>query len=365
LNLDYQIVDKEIAFSAPAPATNWSLRVTERRDLSQSPAWHTDIDVMLKGDRYVDKKKLIAIASAICDAKFGGGNRGANNYLVQSISISDEYSQTENLIRLNATAMRLDNNGPAIKGVQAKWLGKPIDAADLAAVVNAYDSRISRDLRAGDKLEIQGAIPAVGAFVTYLQSPCSSQHSIGTAVQTGSQPDPTTTSLPTVTAVTVTELPDDGSLNNYDPTNYTNAYTYWQLDSQYYTTQNRAHCPLGTQSSSSGSQNTSVVVDLAPAMTKRVIRVLAERIGVMPTLPAPTDSFPDENGIENVLLENNLVATCPPLSPDAKQVYRVTGEITYALLQAITNTSQLRLGYNAWENQTPIYKQIFPEMMGA
>lgn len=371
LNLDYQIVDKEIAFSAPTPATNWSLRVTERRDLSQSPAWHTDVDVMLKGDRYVDKKKLIAIASAIADAKFGGGNVGANNYLVESITISDEYSSTENLIRLNATAMRLDNNGPAVKGMQSKWLGRPIDAADLAGVVNAYDSRISRDLRVGEKLEVQGAIPVVGAFVAYLQTPCSTQHAIATPLNTsGQQNDPGTVTLPTVTAVTVTDLPDDGSLNNYDPANFANAYTYWQLDSQYYTTQNRAHCPIASTagllgSSSSSSANTSVVINLAPPMTKRVIRVVAERIGIMPSLPAPTDTFSDENGIANVLLENNLVATCPPRSPDAKQVYRVTGEITYALLQAVTNASQLRLGYNAWENQQPVYKQVFPEMAGA
>jgi hypothetical protein len=363
--LEYTIVDKEIAFAPPAPATDWSLRFTERRDL-ETLFWFSDIEIMLRGDRYVDKKKLIAIASAIADAKFAGGAPAANNFIVQSISISDEYSSTDNSIHFAATAKRLDNNGPAIKGMQAKWLGSPIVAADLAGVVNNYDSRLSRDARNGETLEVRGPISLAGAFASYLQSGCGTTHNItgNPNPPANDNQQPQTATLPQVTAVTVTELPDDGSLSGYNSSNYTYAYTYWKIDSEYVTNQMRAHCPIAT-SGSSGGQNSSVVINLAPPMTKRTLRVMAERIGAMPTLPQPVDQFTDENGIACVLLHNGLVGSAPIRSPDNKQVYRVAGEIQYAMLKPITPSSQLRLGFNSWETGSPTYKMIFPEQAEA
>jgi hypothetical protein len=363
LNLDYTVIDKEIAFSAPAPATDWSLRVTSRRDLNTNISWYTDVDIMLKGDRYCDKKKLITIASAIADAKFGQGDPKKNNFLVEAISISDEYSASENVIHFSATARRFDALGVAEKGIDATPLGRPIAAADLAGVVNGYDSRVNRGSNPGENLQISGPIPVVGAFACFLQSPCEYTHSISIGTQTTTSQSPATVTLPTVSASVVTELSDDGSLGSVDPKNSAYAYTYWQLDSQYFTTQNRAHCPIAQTagSSSSSGSNTSVVVNLAPPQTKRVIRVIAERIGVMPTLPAPADSYNDPSGAGAVLLENNLVATCPPRSCDNKQVFRIQGELTYGLLKAITNASQLSLGFNSWETNTPTYKMIFPE----
>jgi hypothetical protein len=96
-------------------------------------------------------------------------------------------------------------------------------------------------------------------------------------------------------------------------------------------------------------------------MTKRVIRVVAERIGVAPTIPQPVDQYTDPSGAVAVLLENNLIPSAPIRSPDNKQLYRVAGEITYALLRAITAQSTISLGFNSWESQTPTYKMIFPE----
>jgi hypothetical protein len=96
-------------------------------------------------------------------------------------------------------------------------------------------------------------------------------------------------------------------------------------------------------------------------MTKRVIRVVAERIGVIPTLPQPVDTYTDPSGATAVLLENNLVPSAPIRSPDNKQVFRIAGEITYALLRAPAAGATLSLGFNSWEAQTPTYKMIFPQ----
>lgn len=373
LNLDYQIVDREIAFAPPAPATDWSLRVVERRTLDDI-FWHTDVDVMLKGNRYADKKKLIAIASAICDAKFSGGNPGANNYTVESITISDEYSANENSIHLSATARRNDNAGPAIKGVQAKWLGSPIVAADLGAVVTGYDSRLNPGARQNEPTGVDikasnAAIPIFGAFSTFVMGPCGGDYSlIGNSTPANSSTASSQNPLPQINALVVTELPDDGSLKYTDPGNSTAAYTYWELDSEYGTDQIRAHMPVavtGFGSVGGGGNQTSVVVQLGPAggVTQRVIRVVAERIGQLPALPNPVDNYTDENGNVCVLLENKLVGKSPPRSPDTKQIYRVAGELVYAVTGPINASSQLRLGSNAWETQQPLYKQVFPETL--
>ena len=207
-----------------------------------------------------------------------------------------------------------------------------------------------------------GPVPIVGAFACFLQTPCDGNHAITQGQKSpGSQNDPASTSMGQISATVVAELPDDSSLTKYDSANSTNAYTFWKLDSQYFTTQNRAHCPIAKTSSTSSGGNTSVVVNLAPPQTKRVIRVSAERIGVLPTLPQPVDSYTDPSGATAVLLENNLVASAPVRSPDNKQVFRVAGEIVYGLLKPISAGSTLSLGFNSWESQTPTYKMIFPE----
>ena len=368
MNLDYQIVDREVAFAPPAPATDWSLRVTSRRTLDDI-FWHTDLDVTLKGNRYADKKKLIAIASAICDAKFSGGNPGANNYTVESITISDEYSANENSIHFSATARRNDNAGPAIKGVQAKWLGAPIVAADINAVVTGYDSRLNPGVRNNEPPGVggtAGAIPIFGAFSTFVMGPCGGDYSlVGNSTPANPSTLPSNNPLPQINALVVTELPDDQSLSHNDPGNAQAAYTYWELDSEYATDQLRAHMPIAQTGFSSGSLPTSVVVSLGATggLTQRTIRVVAERISQLPTLPTPVDNYTDENGNLCVLLENKLVAKSPNRAPDAKQIYRLAGELVYGVTGPINANSTLRLGANSWENQQPLYKQVFDESL--
>jgi hypothetical protein len=374
LHLDWSVVDREVAFSPPAPATDWSFRITSRRSL-EDIFWHTDIDVMLKGNRYVDKKKLIAIASAICDAKFGGGNPAAPNYTVESISIADEYNKNENTIHLSATARRNDNAGPAIKGMQASWLGKPIDANDLAPVIAnppGYDSRLSPGSpgRAGDSQGVWakggtvGAMPIFGAFSTFLMGPCGGDYTfLANATNAVDSQGPSTNPLPTISALVVTELSDDNSLGRTSSLNSQGAYTYWKLNSEYDTDQTRVHCPIAEQSGSSGSSGiTSVVCNLGSpgGLVKRTIRYMVERIGVEPVVPEPTDSFQDENGITCVLIDNLITSSSPVYGPDDKIIYQVGGEITYALTGKLQLTSQLRMGFNSWEEGRPLYKKVFP-----
>ena len=88
LNLDYTIVDKEVAFSAPAPATDWRFTHTESTG-EHAAISYGDFSIMMRGDRNVDKKNMIRIAANIMQHKLLGAAILKNVFRVLSYSMTD------------------------------------------------------------------------------------------------------------------------------------------------------------------------------------------------------------------------------------------------------------------------------------
>jgi hypothetical protein len=371
LTLQYQVTDREIAYSAPAPATSWELSTTERVERSGQLHNYVDVDVRLSGDRSVDKKELVKLAAAIADAKVFGANRLRSNAYIESLAYTDTYGDNGSTIALRMTALRTGrpgaNQAGAIFGMQAAQIGRPIEAADIVRVASDYDANISRGAGQNDPIETSGPISVVGAWASYIQSPCANTHGINPpnipgATETEGQDGRTT---PTIEARIVTELDDDGTLDSYSSQQDEAMYTQYVSESTYATDSIRAHCPIARGSSSEyQSQDTSVVLNLGAGLSRRTIRVSAERLDEQPAILNPPDTFSDTNGITYTLLDSKLLFATGERTADDKRTYRAAYEYQFAMSRAITavsgslSTLALRVGANPWET-TDAYAVLF------
>lgn len=372
LSLQYQVTDREIAYSAPSPATSWDLSTTERVERSGQNHNYVDVDVRLSGDRNVDKKRLVQLATAIADAKVFGGNKQRNNAFVESISYTDTYGDNGSSIALRLTAIRTGRpggNDGAIFGMQAAQIGRPIDDADVArAADRTYDSNISRGADPNDPIEISGPISLVGAWAAYIQSPCSNLHQINPPAppatsaaegQEGAKP-------PSLQARIVETIPDDGTLDSMSQEQDEAMYVTWICESTYQTDSLRAHCPIAAGSNAgfggslgnpapTQSQDTSVVISLGAGLSKRIMRVSSERLGEPPAVINPPSEFVDENGITHTLLDSRQLYSTSERTADDKRLYRADYQYEFALSRALTAVSGitsalvLRVGAKPWE----------------
>lgn len=365
LYLEYGIIDREVAFAPPAPATTWRMTHTESVQREGELGFYSEVNVTLGGDRLCDPKKLISIAVAIAEAKILQELNKTACYL-QSVSITHETGDNANLVHLHARGRRVEKVA-AVLGVAAGRMGKPIEAKDLAKQVQDYDRNLSRGARKGDKLEVAGPISMVGAWAAYLQQPCSIQHKIYESQDGREAPVPESKSSASLAATVISEIPSDNSLDSYSTATTEAMYTFYKMQSTYESMGIRAHLPIARQFSLGGAPldgPTSVVASLGPSLTKRVIRVTASRIGKEPSVANPAETFED-GGINYTLISKKILAGVPERTADDKRVYSCTAELVYALDRNPDEGVSLRFGSNPWEEKTSgdgIYRKVLKQV---
>lgn len=349
--LEYTIVDKEVAFSAPYPATEWDYTYTVSS--GDRKLVYASVDIMLKGPRDCVKAKLVEIAMAIFEARCMGGSNGRtkDEVIIEDLSVIDHYGKDDNSIRLMATVQHTGDPSRTF-GLVTTRIGQPISSADLQLVLANYDFNISRGGHQSEPVYVSGPIPIVGAFRAYLQSPCNDQHKM---VEATPVPDAAPESDSNVTPqlsvqvfdkLTDTE-PDDLSQEHRD-----NPYTIWEIDSKYQTDDHRVAMPVAGLSALTGGPivvATMAIAALAPPTIRRIIRIRGQRIGKMPELPEPKRNYTFLGGVANRL---RFVVTPedPRKTADDKEVYTLTAEIEYALTHLPKDTDPLPIGYNIWED---------------
>ena len=349
LTINYTIIDREVAFSAPEPATSWSYDYTETT--GDEMQGYGQIRIRLSGDRDVNKTKLIQIAGAMLNARILSDV--AANRIVEYVSITDSYGSNPNINTITASARVRHNAGPEkFRHVAHRQLGKPIDQADLGAIVANYDSRFSRGGKPGDDIKLEGPVASAGAFAVYLQDPCDGKHEIGEApTGTESTSGPSGEEVP-VRAFIYEPLPPDSEQGYLSPSHFEAAYTKYQVESTYASTRNKIQLPIAKSGIQSYSLLTSVVVSLAQGTATRTIRVDAERVGAWPLLPTPQDyidtaaqgSFPVD------LLDFIFRPGTKERTPDGKEIYRLSAEYVFAMARPHFVNEPIPVGYNPWES---------------
>lgn len=380
LNLRYTVVDKEVAFAPPSPATTWSARFSEEFQLANL-GYYSHADITLGGDRLVDKQKLIRIAASMAESKFQNGVRllqPDGSYYIQNITVVDEYSDNASLIHLRATAHRVPvNNDPGRIGLGGKYLGVPIGPLnEISDVVKNYDPRFSRGSRSGEILDLSGPINIVGAFTSYLQSPCVNNFAIAQGIQGTPQQGPAAGGLPTISAVVNNGINDDGSISRiYGNDNNQAMYEYGVMEVHDLTACSRAACPVAVTGTPGSSQQFSlgdywaegkpppttfngvVIPELAPPVTVREVTGSMERLNKPPNVPQACDHT-GPNG-ETVKVRSARVSKGNPKpTADGQYLHRVEFNYTYWVLNNIAGAylgGMASTFWNPW-SITPVNK---------
>jgi hypothetical protein len=356
LNLEYTITDLEIAFSPPRPATEWHYRYSE--EAHDAKVIQSSIDLMLGGDRNVDKTALVRIAIAIIKNKLFGGNLTAKKALLRSLKITDEYGDRTNRVHVQCRVQRV-KGGPTdrdLVGIAAREIGTPITRDDLLGVVPAlppdYDRNKSRSGYAGEVIENRGPIPIVAAWHAYLQNPCNDFHEIQ-SVEIGKDDgeDDYAKDDGKLDATIVTRL--DGDPVDYVSSDHQEAiYTHYKLESAYKQKRNRLQLPISGQVALlSAGTPTSRIVGIGLPTWQRRIKIVAERIGDSPVVAEPRESYAFGPGGAAVLVHSIITPQTPERTADGKLLHRVSAEYLYALTTPPpTAGTPLPIGVNPWED---------------
>lgn len=335
LSLLYTVTDEEIAFAPPAPATTWHATFGQRVTYDQSLGHVYDCNIALGGDRNCDLKKLISIASSMALAKFSNGVKLANDnrYRVLEIEVTEMYSDRAAGIQFRASAQRVDFEGPDKLGLNTKFLGVPITGNKIADVVANYDSRLSRGMRTGETIEINGPISLVGAAASVMQSGCGINFGITTGMPAQIKGQPVNGTGVTVTALVTKDIPADGSITTvFGTANGDGMYTHSVVQVDEDTDAGRVIAPIASGTSSpsssggSSSYNTwlasqepsSAVIDLAPPTKINSATIDMERIGKPPAEPTIRDSSDGKTKI----LRKKSETLSPSATADGKKVFR-------------------------------------------
>lgn len=375
LNLQYTIVDQEVAFAPPKPATTWHMRHTEAVTREGTIGAIATVDLTLGGDRNVDKNQLISIAASIIEAKLTD-KKNKTSRIILNYAITNEISDDSSLIHATCTARRTVDAGAGanpgmISAVQVGKL-KPVSNDDLnqiQAITGQYDRNQSRGTRQGEIIESQGPISLVGAFSAFLQAACSNDHELYKQSLTIYPGTPTQgQTAPSMAVYTTTDLPADGSTSWANTEATDNVYTFYQMESTYERRGMKAHMPIaaGTgatgslgSSDSSSSQPTAVVVTLAQWLTRRIIRMKAERVGSEPVFPSPAYTYSDQ-GVNYTLLDTTHMAAVPERDPDGNLVHREEREFVYAADRDPFQAGNYRLNLGINPNDSAgLYSRVF------
>lgn len=354
-NLDYTIVDREVAFSAPYPATSWAVTHSEEAVIGQLTT--AIVDVRLTGDRNVNKKQLMLLAIYVMSAKLFNSPLEANlaaikNVIAKRFRIVDHIGDRSS-VQVYAEVQKTPPEKKSGFFVDTRQIGKPIDAT----MIPNYDGNFSYGARSGDPLVVSGAIQIAGAWKSYLQSPCDNEHNIDEQLGPSSQVSKTPGPAGDLSVrVSDDPLPPEPT-SEFSQDHLDLPYSYYQAESLYSTSGNQAHMPIASTYNSSGP--VSRVIDLAPKTTKRTLRIKAERVGEWPEMPLAQDY--QENG-EVISGDAKVQFGTPEMTANGQQIYRTLVELDFFLTHRYDQNQPHRVGVNPWRSPQNRLVQSNPAM---
>ena len=123
-------------------------------------------------------------------------------------------------------------------------------------------------------------------------------------------------------------------------------YNFYQINSEYTTDEMVLQLPVAVPSDSSSPGSTTV--RLAKGLTKRIIRVAAERVGDWPRIPPGVD-YQDAGGTAK-FLKRTLDLGAPKLLAGAtKPIFSIDATYEYAIADKPKTTDPLYSGSIPWD----------------
>jgi hypothetical protein len=377
LNLDYTVIDKEVAFAAPFPATTFEVLHTEsigEHGITMIGECH----VTLTGNRDVNRKFLFTLAVSILDHKLSmlSGQRSrrllhlsfVDNYKSDASSTISAHGRVQHL---NQVALRDIQGGLQIGAHDfTPGLGSPPDSGWIS--FEDWDPNLTPGIRGNDTEGVvpYGPIPFLTAFSSALQDPCHSSRSTFANAAIPALDQVSVVQAPTeaIEARVVQELPDFvPPWIGYEHEQF--LYTHWEVNSQYDTDQLRVGLPVArvkaettTETEQLDTEPTVVMGRIGRPRSRRSMRVAGERIGKWPKLDAP-ENFTDINGVRHDLVHHSVVPGTIQKNPLGVDVYAVTAEFTYQLSRPLSAGEKAEIGANPW-NTLRVLRTDSDELLG-
>ncbi|WP_321376939.1 hypothetical protein [Trichococcus shcherbakoviae] len=349
LDVEYEITDKQVFYSAPWPASKMEATYTESTD--DGVSCFGEVTVRLEGTPASSVPLLIQRALQVADAKLKFSVKNSTNcYQLSNCSITEyvgeknavevrmrirhleELTTLENYTKLFKENFSGDLTLPKVDGQPAEYDQK----VSFAPARYGYDPH--GDINAGRSAAYLFLIQC------YLQTPwgTNAAHAIGTATVNNTPPTYTPgTQDTTVTEVPYGTIPPAGSSNQSAET-LDAVYTYVRAESKYITAPCRVQMPIAAEPAETA--DTCIVFDLGAKQARREIRVDAERVGKPPEIPEPADTFTDGQ-IKGTLLKYWDRSLPPTLAADKTQkIYRIEAYYLYALNRPPLKTEPTKIG---------------------
>lgn len=330
LEVEYQVTDRQVHDAAPSPATRMSGSFTTSTD--QGFDFVSSVRVRLEGPPHVDKRLLISRALQIVDNRLTfNAKRTGNKAFLMNATITDVFGE-ENACEVSYTIRETPADiGDFLSNLRLDVLGTPLSLPDYASNTSQQPKLYGYNPYGSERS------PAYLFLLhCYLQSPCEADHEIRgfpqvpganadgqSAEETGTQ-FIAVTSLPAIEAVLVSA--DQKRLGP-------GAYTFARAEVTYKVRPCRAHLPIAVkvEYNGQGTDDTSVFIDLAPGLATREITVDYERLGELPKIPSPLDSYTD-GAIRGKLLEFIPSPLPPTLGADGRTaLYRIRAYYRWGL----------------------------------
>lgn len=347
LTAEYEVIDKQVHTAAPWPATE--MRVTHSRSTHWGETYQGDCRVQLIGPPHVSRKALIIRAVQILDAltKFISVNlmaQKALNWVPVQMRITEhigEINQVDAELQyqfspgtdLNETEQMFVNN--------YKAMGNDLDMSAQPWVIPGlgdppfphYDPNLSwmpspygYNTWGGERDPA-----AVAIFQCYLQRPYHPWHATGWWPAPKNVPEEVT--RPQVEEVSVervdpADLPVPEEEKKFSDSHSRALYTYCRMKSVYQICKSRTQFERLTEASDG---STAVIVSLGAGRARRIIVIDAERNGMQPELPPPTD-YEDINGVKGKLETFSVECLPPVVSPAGDSwIHRLRAKYVYLL----------------------------------
>lgn len=376
LSLQYQVTHEEVDVTAPYPAT--SIRISHKVHVAEFQVEVNEmLSVTLQGDRNVDKRDLIALATRIADGKLrlrdlipppGGGAafQEARPVRLRSYEVFDESGTSEKAtitIVYHLTSLPVKNE-PVAGGVAVARITQRLGQRIDGTMIPNYDNTLSLGNGPGQDPATQGPLSIAGAFAAHLQGVCTTDHSANRGIKAHDDSVdqirammPVTPTLPDATLRVFSVLPDLPD-STFSSAHGEGLYQTYEIDSQLNESTLTIQLPIATPTAGTGSisqgggnnpglvpatpatagytpGDTSVFCQLGGSQWERVVRICAQRFGKPPRLPNPLKVFADADGVQHVLLKSQVLACEPGRSTDGEaNIYTMRAEFRYGMSRA-------------------------------
>jgi hypothetical protein len=340
--LEYTITDEQIVGDAtPSPAVMMYGTHTESVGMTALAGITGTVRLSLDGIPGTPKNKLIELAMSIANHKLGVKQGQGEAHIVQSLSITDWISSTNNRIEISMTVLHNPAN-VAQAGINA-W---------GASIIGRVGEPLSAITTLGPNYEYARPSGSVGcdlanAMFCYLQSPCDYEHGL-TGDNEGEgfadpvkDEDPAYSSQDDATPKPDGEFEQTSAVKGLSPWSgittgvasgpYEGAkdfpWQYSQVDVIDKTSGGRIALPISGGTSSDPSM---ALIQLHRPTGTRTLKISAERLGKHPTLPEPTNVV--IGSVTMAYLWHNTNIRHGKLSGDGKNwIHAVDAEYCYAL----------------------------------